>query len=156
MSHDSQLGKYDIVALDKDNRVIHKETFISLPNFSFKEINIDYPKKPVTSTILFDNRTLYFELSSYELNDYNKSVLDSLTNLLGEQPYKKIRITGYTEDIGSRSKNIILSEFRAKTVSNYLQQKGIKPEHIETTWKGSDVPERVKINKRVLIEVLTQ
>ena len=156
MSHDSQLGKYDVVALDKDNRVIYKETFTSLPNFSFKEINIDYPEKPATSTILFDNRNLYFELSSYELDNYNKIVLDSLANFLGEQPYKKVRITGYTEDIGSRSKNIILSEFRAKTVSNYLQQKGIKSERIEATWKGSDVPERVKTNKRVLIEILMQ
>ncbi len=160
ISHDSQLGKYDIVALDKDNRVVHKETFISLPNFSFKEINIDYPEKPATSptpsTILFDNRNLYFELSSYELNNYNKGVLDSLAIFLEGQSYKKVRITGYTEDIGSRSKNIILSEFRAKTVSNYLQQKGVKSERIEATWKGSDVPERVKTNKRVLIEILTQ
>ncbi|GAA4412689.1 hypothetical protein GCM10023187_40180 [Nibrella viscosa] len=86
--------------------------------------------------------------------------LDSISAFLVSQPDKVIRVTGYTDTIGKRDQNLALSEFRARTVVNYLQQKGVKPGQINITRKGPDSPvspngseeDKVK-NRRVVIEI---
>ena len=48
----------------------------------------------------------------------------------------KAQITGYTEDIGECKLDMTLSEYRAKTVANYLKQKGIPESLMAVAWKG--------------------
>jgi outer membrane protein OmpA-like peptidoglycan-associated protein len=178
--HDNEapVGEYTVKAIDKAEKLVQQETFVTKSGFNFKEINIEYPKKrvalnvpniapkvetkvitppvPAVQSLPFETRNLYFELSSYELTANNKTVLDSVAAFLNHQSNQKIAITGYAENIGPREKNLTLSEFRTKTVATYLLQKGVPSQQIETAWKGADVAEKVEKNRRVLLQILPQ
>lgn len=181
LGHDNEapVGEYTVKAIDKtEKKIVQQETFVTKSGFNFKEINIEYPKKsvalnvpniapevekkvitpsvPAVQSLPFETRNLYFELSSYELTANNKAVLDSVAAFLNQHSNQKIAITGYAENIGSREKNLTLSEFRTKTVATYLLQKGVPSQQIETAWKGADVAEKVGKNRRVLLQILPQ
>ena len=105
--------------------------------------------------------TLYFDQSSYMLRTNTKLTLDSISEFLRKQRNLKAQVTGHTDNIGSRNLNVSLSEYRARVVANYLQQKGVQPQQIVSRWRGPDLPvasndteaNKVK-NRRVEIEVL--
>ena len=84
----------------------------------------------------------------------NKAALDSVASFLKQQPNRKVAITGYAENIGSRDKNLTLSEFRAKTVATYLIQKGVQTTQMKTVWKGAEMIEKAAKNRRVLLRIL--
>ncbi|RYF71134.1 MAG: OmpA family protein [Cytophagaceae bacterium] len=112
-------------------------------------------------TKFFSPTTVYFDQSSYDLRDAAKMMLDSVSTILIEQPTIRLNVTGYTENIGRRDLNVILSEYRARTVANYLKQKGVRSDQLFLTGRGPDSltteedPEvnRLK-NRRVVIQFL--
>jgi outer membrane protein OmpA-like peptidoglycan-associated protein len=73
----------------------------------------------------------------------------------------KIEIAGHTDDVGDEQNNLSLSERRAKTVANYLIQKGIPKDRIVAVGYGESLPvvpnisesDRAK-NRRVEIKIL--
>lgn len=85
-------------------------------------------------------KTLYFDQSDYNLRSETKIILDSISLLMAGQKNLTATITGHTDDVGKRGLNIILSEYRARVVVGYLQQKGISPDRIAIRWKGPDAP----------------
>jgi len=95
-----------------------------------------------------DSQTLYFEQSRYELNAQTKASLDSIAQRLLTLPGITAQLIGYTEDIGERKLNMTLSEYRAKTVANYLKQKGIPDNQITIDWKGPESAENPDYTKR--------
>ncbi|MBO0948336.1 OmpA family protein [Fibrella forsythiae] len=109
----------------------------------------------------FSPTTVYFDQSSYDLRDAAKMMLDSVSTILIQRPTIRLNVTGYTENIGRRDLNVILSEFRARTVANYLKQKGVRPDQLFLTGRGpdslatSDDPESNRLrNRRVVIQFL--
>jgi len=114
-----------------------------------------------TATGSFTQTTLYFDQSSYILRTNTKLTLDSISEFLRKQRNLKAQVTGHTDNVGSRNLNVSLSEYRARVVANYLQQKGVQSQQIVSRWKGPDLPvasndneaNKVK-NRRVEIEVV--
>lgn len=104
---------------------------------------------------------LTFEVNSYILRD---SVNEQLNNLFSELLNCKtchIKITGYTDNIGTEKSNIKLSIMRAKTIYEYLHAKGIFYERMEYEGLGESNPiannnlseGRLK-NRRVEIQII--
>lgn len=92
-----------------------------------------------------DTITVYFDLNKQELNNANKSKLDSA--IYNEDIYRgqHIMIIGYADYLGSEKYNENLSAERAKNVQQYLQQYGITRENI-TLCIGKGEIEREGIN----------
>lgn len=88
----------------------------------------------------FDNSVLYFEEGSYSLRDQSKSILDSIVQLVKQYPEVKLNVAGHTNNVGSRDKNMVLSEYRVRTVVNYLSRKGVSDKHVNSQWYGPDQP----------------
>ena len=117
-------------------------------------------KTPDLITMGAFKTTLYFDQSSYILRTGTKPTLDSISEFLRKQRNFKAQVTGHTDNVGNRNLNISLSEYRARVVANYLQQKGVQPRQIIYKWKGPDLPvasndkeaNRVN-NRRVEIEI---
>ena len=103
--------------------------------------------------------TLYFDQSSHELRTQTLPTLDSLADVLMSRPLQAT-VTGYTDNVGQRSPNVILSEYRARRVATYLKQRGVSADQLTTRWKGpdstakaaTDEAEKVK-SRRVEIQV---
>jgi outer membrane protein OmpA-like peptidoglycan-associated protein len=69
-----------------------------------------------------------------------RSVLDSFANGLKDDPSTRVRIVGHTDNTGSDAINNPLSEERAVSVRNYLQDRGISGSRIETAGRGDHEP----------------
>ncbi len=110
-------------------------------NFSFDKAytgiepyHADIPLRPIKtgeSTIL---RNIFFEYDKYELKPESKAELNRLVEMLKNNPDVNIEIGGHTDSIGSYEYNINLSLNRAKSVYNYLVEKGISSERLK--YKG--------------------
>ncbi len=87
----------------------------------------------VFTQVLFDNNS--FALLPASLPELNK-----LLQILEENPGMHIQISGYTDNIGKTSDNLILSTNRAKSIVNYLSGKGIATERLSYKGFGSDNP----------------
>ena len=111
---------------------------------------------------VFTHTTIYFDQSSYLLKDESKVILDSVAAFLINDRIIKSYITGFTSNVGSRDKNMTLSEYRARVVASYLKNNGVDENQISLAWKGPDFPissnelnERKK-NQRVEIRFATR
>ena len=90
--------------------------------------------------------TKEFNLSSDVLFDFGKSSLKPAGTAALDDLYGKIQaetpkdgtavVIGYTDRIGSDKSNQVLSEKRAKTVADYLVQKGIPAGKVTTEGRG--------------------
>ena len=87
----------------------------------------------VFTQVLFDNNS--FALLPASLPELNK-----LLQILEENPGMHIQISGYTDNVGKASDNLILSTNRAKSIVNYLSGKGIATERLSYKGFGSDNP----------------
>lgn len=102
-----------------------------------------------------------FEFNSSDLDKPSGEYLDELSEALAENEHLRIRLTGHTDNIGSPKFNQRLSLFRANTIKEYLVQKGVDPERVETEGKGLTEPlnenktdeERAR-NRRVELTIL--
>lgn len=98
----------------------------------------------ILNDVLFKKNTIEFNADScYQL--------DSIVAILKKRSNYFIRCYGYTDNEGSLSYNMTLSEKRAAFVSNYLKCKGIAPERIEYKGFGESnpiYPNNTKENKR--------
>ena len=101
----------------------------------------------------FGYEIIYFDFNSYEFN--NTEALDLLLDFLKTNSFN-IELIGYTDSIGDERAHIIVSDLRAKAVSDYLTEEGIDSKRITLMAKGESNPkysndtssERMK-NRRV-------
>ncbi|MDX9846329.1 MAG: OmpA family protein [Tenuifilaceae bacterium] len=79
-------------------------------------------------------RNIFFETDSYLLKDESIAELKKIFELLNLNPSVKIEVGGHTDNVGSASYNLTLSENRARSVAQFLFDRGIAQSRI--TWKG--------------------
>lgn len=158
-------GNYRYTASSPEGHLYLRKEMALSPGFNFMDVHIVKPAEPanVITTLPSQAKTVYFVQSSYELTNETKAALDSVAQFLLSQPDKVAHVTGYTDNVGEQEKNLTLSEYRARIVENYLKQRGIKPDQMNVTWKGSNSPaasndsEQTKIkNRRVEIHILSK
>ncbi len=95
---------------------------------------------PDSKPISLENQVLYFDQSSTVLNQASKEILEEISKKMLASPETKIEITGHTDNTGDSRQNLYLSEFRAKVISNFLYNKGIKTHRIILHGNGSKAP----------------
>ncbi len=108
----------------------------------------------------FDHMCLlpvYFRFDQSELADFEKDQLDRLVSWVKGDSVRessKVRVTGYTCDLGSRDYNDRLSLLRAKSVAAYLESKGLKPLDVRGEGKNKPLSEVRSLNRRVEIDII--
>lgn len=75
----------------------------------------------------FEITEVHFDQASYTIPDSSKKDLDTLADYLLTNKNLKCVLYGYTDNVGSKNYNQILSENRAKAVMEYLIVMGIDP-----------------------------
>ncbi len=81
-----------------------------------------------------------FKIKSAYLKKDAKAVLDKLAQTIKENPEMKIEIQGHACEIGTEKYNYDLSVRRAKSVRDYLVQKGIKKNRLTIKGFGEKIP----------------
>jgi outer membrane protein OmpA-like peptidoglycan-associated protein len=84
--------------------------------------------------------SITFAYNSATLTPQAQTALDSVAKVLNQYPESTITITGYTDDIGSDSYNLKLSEQRAGSVSNYLSTHNVNYTRLTQRGVGESNP----------------
>lgn len=82
---------------------------------------------------------LQFESGSSVLKPVSFSYLHRVVDILLKKNLS-IRLSGYTDNVGSDATNLKLSKNRVNTVKDYLSKQGIGPEHITAVGYGEADP----------------
>jgi OOP family OmpA-OmpF porin len=104
---------------------------------------------------------IYFETAKSRLLMQSTIQLDELFVAMQQHPALEIEISGHTDNTGNSVQNQTLSENRAKSVNDYLVQKGIQTERIKYLGFGmtkpvapNDCGENKAKNRRVEIRII--
>lgn len=109
--------------------------------------------------------TLYFDFDKSEIREFEMTKLDSIYNVMAENPSYTLQISGYTDGKGSVEYNKKLSDRRAKSCAEYLIQRGVDPSRISFESFGACCPVEMELingrdneggrakNRRALINI---
>jgi type IX secretion system PorP/SprF family membrane protein len=92
--------------------------------------------------LVLEKATLHFnfEFNSTTLDENATEYLDGLAKALIDNPELKIKLIGHTDNVGSEKFNLRLSIHRAKTLKDYLVEKGVDSGRIDAEGKGMTEP----------------
>lgn len=96
-----------------------------------------FPVKPQEKIIL---NNIQFETARWELKKSAEEELNLLTQFLLKNPAVRIQINGHTDNIGTESDNLKLSEKRAQAVVEYLIRNGIDATRLQYKGFGASSP----------------
>jgi outer membrane protein OmpA-like peptidoglycan-associated protein len=148
-------GKFSFELKEDDKPtelVFSKDSFIAKTT-QYKLIELN-EKDPLTNVYLNETVCLdkieiikpenvspvYFDFDKSKLLKSGKATLDSVYDILANNPTYSIKVDAHTDSKGSEEYNIKLSKRRAEAVVNYLVKKGIDPVRITREAFGKSLP----------------
>jgi outer membrane protein OmpA-like peptidoglycan-associated protein len=154
-------GKNYGIEVNKQTYLFHSENFDIPQSQSYQEIFKEIPLKKVAlgSKIILKN--IFFDFDKSTLRSESTNELERLYALLIELPKLKIEISGHTDNKGGAEYNKTLSHNRAKSVVDYLVNKGISKDRLQYAGYGFDRPiadnatdEGRQMNRRTEFEII--
>ncbi len=98
-------------------------------------------EKTAQGTRLTIPSRILFDFNKYFLKPQSKEALKVVASILKEQPDKRIKVVGYTDNVGSPEYNLRLSLQRAQSVADYLVYvEGVDPGRIRIEGRGEANP----------------
>jgi outer membrane protein OmpA-like peptidoglycan-associated protein len=169
ISSDSQTGTYTSVLTSGGEYAV----FVSKKGYFFKSLNFDFsdkigldkildiPLEPIKKEAKEILNNIFFDTAKWDLKSESTVELDKLVTLLKANPDLPIEISGHTDDVGKDADNLLLSQKRAKSVVDYLAQKGVNILKIKAEGYGKTRPylpnssdENRKLNRRIEVKFL--
>jgi outer membrane protein OmpA-like peptidoglycan-associated protein/tetratricopeptide (TPR) repeat protein len=131
---DIETGKYvavlpfknDYVLTVKKENYVYESMYIAREDSVFEEpvtVNMEIQKVEVGKSYKLND--IYYEYDSDRLTEQSKLIIEEFVAFLNENEKIKVAIHGHTDNVGGVEYNQNLSERRAKSVFDYLLQKGI-------------------------------
>lgn len=121
----------------------------------------------INKPIVLEN--IFYEFDSADLTEQSKVTLDTLYQIMVDNPNIEIELSAHTDNIGTEPYNLNLSDRRAKSCVDYLISKGItadrmtskgygfsKPVAPNKLADGKDNPEGRALNRRTEFKVTKQ
>lgn len=122
----------------------------------------DIPLQPLAKNAAIVLKNIFFDTKKADLKSESMTELDNVISLLNENPNLKIRITGFTDNVGSAMDNLQLSKNRAISVVNYLISKSIDKTRLQYSGQGEGQPiapnkteEGRSLNRRTELTVIS-
>ena len=82
-----------------------------------------------------ESKSVYFKTGSYELSEEARSEIKKFV-VMAQSNTNMINVIGYADDVGDSKMNLVLSENRAKAVSQFLTENGINDDRISLKYYG--------------------
>ncbi|QMU63396.1 MAG: OmpA family protein [Flavobacteriaceae bacterium] len=103
--------------------------------------------KETSETLTALSRKVKFNSGNYNFTQDTYSILQSIVEVMKENPNAKFRIEGHTDSVGEYNANRVLSKSRASAVRNYLVDNGIPQENISILGMGESKPIDTNLTK---------
>lgn len=117
--------------------------------------------KEIKAVMVKALKEVQFDYRMNELLPSSFPILDEVVKVLNENPEYRLRIDGYTDNIGEEEQNVVLSQLRAQNAANYLISKGIDTSRIVVNGFGEANPkasnetaEGQALNRRVEFKII--
>ena len=120
----------------------HKEELRVEPVLESEEYTLQFPLASLTAPVLI--RNIFYDFDKATLRPESTAALDSLIDLLNENPNVTIELSSHTDFRGSDAYNEALSQRRAESVVNYLIEHGIAQDRLSPVGYGEKKPKVVK------------
>ncbi len=124
---------------------LFKSIYFDYQNENNEPLDLDIPLEQLDSGTKTTLENVFFDFDKYELKPESKTELSKVIKFLQSNPNIKIEIAGYTDDKGTYSYNLELSENRAKSVFDYLIENGISSYRI--SYKGYGQADPIATNE---------
>lgn len=109
------------------------------------EYGIDFILASISKPSVVEN--IFYDFDKATLRPESKAALDEIAVMLDDNPNVSIEMGAHTDRKGSDEYNIDLSDRRAKSVVDYLVEKGINPNRL--TWVGYGESRPKTVTKRI-------
>jgi outer membrane protein OmpA-like peptidoglycan-associated protein len=134
--------------MDKQERQLRQIQGVDVTRTADNELKVT-----VKNDVLFD-------YNSAGLRSASRASLREMANVFQQYPNTTLAVEGFTDSTGSASYNERLSERRASSVANYLENLGVRGSRVETIGYGESRPRATnntasgrQLNRRVEIHV---
>lgn len=152
-------SKTDVVAKESDSD--NDGVVDSLDKCTSTEAGVAVDLKGCKLEKSFVLKGVSFLISSDELTEESKTVLNDVATVLNKNKELEIEVAGYTDNRGNPEFNDKLSKLRAESVKTYLVSKGVAAEQMHAKGYGDDKPvdnnetsEGRSNNRRVELHIL--
>ncbi|MDZ4716258.1 MAG: OmpA family protein [Cytophagales bacterium] len=167
---DSITGEYLMVLTQGADYAL----YVTQPGYLFQNLNFNYEIQknliPVAMDIFLDPvkvgasavlKNIFFDLNKYELKERSMTELARVIRFMNDNPSVQVEISGHTDDLGTASYNLQLSQQRAKAVADYLSEHGIDVSRLKQKGYGAekalmpnDSDENRQTNRRIEFRLL--
>ncbi|CAN5155557.1 hypothetical protein BH09BAC3_BH09BAC3_16920 [soil metagenome] len=148
--HISESQSLDLTNVTKDGTV-------QTQDFRLAPIGVT----PIAPDAVIALNNIFFDFNKAVLKSESFPELNRLVELMNQKNTMTVEITGHTDATGPEDYNLKLSEWRAKSVSKYLTEKGIDGGRISTVFFGetkpietNDTKDGRKKNRRVEFKII--
>jgi len=153
-------AKYAFTVSEK-GYLFYSESFELENNRSIaKPYKIEIELQPVKVGSEMNLYNIYFETDSFRILSESEPELQKLISFLEINSELEIEIQGHTDNTGSNSKNKQLSQLRANSVAQYLNNAGISSNRLIASGLGeqkpvasNDTPKGRELNRRTTIKI---
>jgi len=127
--------------------------YATAPGYLLKSLSFDYsvPQKfnPLTLDIYLDPaksgrsavlNNLFFDSNQAVLKPRSRTELDRLVEFLRQDPSLRVEIAGHTDNVGTPTANLSLSQRRAQAVLSYLSAHGVPTTRLRARGYGETKP----------------
>ena len=119
----------------------HKEELRIDTSSVSRQFTLQFPLASITAPVLV--RNVFYEFDSAELTPNSTQALDSLVDLLRENPNITIELASHCDYRGPNAYNERLSQRRAESVVRYLIEHGIEEDRLSPVGYGEGKPKIV-------------
>ncbi len=144
-------GSFEYVATPNVNYIIlatcdgylnHKEEICVPEKTTSETYTLQFALASISAPVLIDN--IFYEFDKATLLPSSEKALDSLVNMLNENPNITIELAAHTDYKGAETYNKQLSQRRAESVVSYLIKKGIAADRLTPVGYGEERPKRIR------------
>lgn len=133
----------------------------NLTNELLHPVEVNLLMMPLKTGAKMVLNNIFFGYNSYELTPASETELNKVIMLLKANPNINIKITGYTDNVGSAAFNLKLSSQRSKAVFDYLSNNGVPTKRMAyiglgaTQFVANNSTEQGRaLNRRIEFEVV--
>ncbi len=138
---DLQRGVSYVMLAGANGYLNGKQQFTSDMEEEDAEYGVDFILAAMTKPQVIEN--IFYDYNKATLRPESKQALDSMVQVLNDNPYITIEMGSHTDRVGSDEYNNKLSEARAKSVVDYLIENGVDSARLQYHGYGKTRPKIV-------------
>jgi outer membrane protein OmpA-like peptidoglycan-associated protein/Tol biopolymer transport system component len=134
-------GKSYALNVAKDGYLFFSESFrLDDPKAASDPVIKDIPLKPIRVGESVVLKNIFFEFDKFDLKDESRAELSRVIDFLLKNGKVNVEIGGHTDNVGSKTYNLNLSDKRARAVYDYLVAQGIPAARLSSRGYGDTKP----------------